>query len=161
MPKVSVVIPIFNVEEYLRECLDRLTGQTLEDIEIICVDDGSTDASSQILREYANNDRRIKLITKENAGYGSAMNTGIRAATGEYLGIVEPDDFVKKNMYKELVMLADKTGAEIVKADFYRFVKENGQIVRTYNQLTKLSGFYNRVIDPAVELTVFKFIKRR
>ena len=158
MPKVSIVVPTFNVEDYLCECLDSLVNQTLEDIEIICVDDGSTDNSPQILREYAGKDNRIKIITKKNSGYGNTMNVGIKAATGVYLGIVEPDDYVSINMYKELSELADEVGADILKADFYRFVKENERVVRTYNQLTKNADFYNRLIDPAKEQTVFKFI---
>lgn len=158
MPKVSIVVPTFNVEEYLRECLDSLVNQTLRDIEIICVDDGSTDSSPQILREYADKDKRIKIITKKNSGYGNTMNVGIKAASGEYLGIVEPDDYVKTTMYKELSELADETGADILKADFYRFVEEDGEVVRTYNQLTKIAGYYNRMIDPAEEQMVFKFI---
>ena len=158
MPKVSIVVPIYNVEEYLRECLDSLINQTLEDIEIICVDDGSTDNSPKILDEYACRDSRIKMITKTNSGYGNTMNVGIKAATGIYLGIVEPDDYVKTNMYEELSALADETGADILKADFYRFVKDNNSVVRTYNQLTKIAGFYHRLIDPTREQTVFKFI---
>ncbi len=158
MPKVSVVVPIFNVERYLQECLDSLVSQTLKDIEIICVDDGSTDHSPEILRDYADKDRRVRIITKENSGYGNTMNVGIKAATGEYLGIVEPDDFVKSSMFEELSELADKTGADIVKADFYRFVNENGGIVRTYTQLTKEAVFYNRIVNPAKEKNVFKFV---
>ena len=158
MPIVSIVVPTYNVENYLRECLDSLVNQTLQDIEIICVDDGSTDSSPEILRSYADQDKRIKIITKANSGYGNTMNVGIKAATGEYLGIVEPDDYVKTNMYKELSELADDTGADILKADFYRFVNENDTVVRTYNQLTKIAGYYNRMIDPTEEQTVFKFI---
>ena len=158
MPKVSIVVPAYNVEEYLRECMDSLINQTLEDLEIICVDDGSTDRSPEILRQYAEKDKRIKIITKKNSGYGHTMNVGIKAATGKYLGIVEPDDYVNSNMYKELSELAEETGADILKSDFYRFIKEDDSVVRTYNQLTKIAGYYNRMIDPTKEQTVFKFI---
>lgn len=158
MPKVSIVVPTYNVEEYLCECLDNLISQTLENIEIICVDDGSTDRSPEILCQYAEKDKRIKIISKNNSGYGNTMNVGIKAATGEYLGIVEPDDYVDTKMYKELSELADETGADILKSDFYRFVNENDGVVRTYNQLTKIAGYYNRMIDPTEEQTVFKFI---
>ena len=119
---------------------------------------GSTDRSPEILCQYAEKDKRIKIITKKNSGYGHTMNVGIKAATGEYLGIVEPDDYVNPNMYKELSELADETGADIVKSDFYRFINEDGNIVRSYNQLTKIAGYYNRMIDPTQEQTVFKFI---
>ena len=122
MPKVSVVLPIYNVEQYLRECLDTVVNQTLKDIEIICVNDGSTDNSLKIIKEFAEKDSRIKIIDKDNSGYGHSMNVGIDAATGEYLGIVEPDDFVSLNMFEELAAVADRVKADIVKADFYRFV---------------------------------------
>ena len=82
-PKVSVVIPIYNAEKYLRQCLDSIISQTLCEIEIICVNDGSTDGSLTIIEEYAAKDDRIKVISKPNAGYGHSMNMGLDAATGE------------------------------------------------------------------------------
>ena len=99
MPKVSIIIPTYNVENYLRECMDSVTRQTLKDIEIICINDGSTDGSLEILKEYADKDPRIVLVDKENEGYGVGMNIGLDKASGEYIGIVEPDDFVPLNMY--------------------------------------------------------------
>ena len=158
MPKVSVVLPIYNVEQYLRECLDSVVKQTLKDIEIICVNDGSTDSSLQIIKEFAEKDARIKIIDKPNSGYGHSMNVGIDAATGEYLGIVEPDDFVSLNMFEELAAVADRVKADIVKADFYRFVTINNRVNRTYYQLSKWGDFYNRMVDPEKELQVFKLI---
>ena len=89
MPKVSVIIPVYNVEKYLRECLDSVINQTLSDIEIICINDGSTDNSLEILKEYAENDSRIKIITQENQGQGVARNNAIEAAQGEYLVFVQ------------------------------------------------------------------------
>ena len=77
MPKVSIVVPVYNVEQYLRQCLDSIVTQTMKDIEIICVDDGSTDCSGKIIDKYAAADRRIKVLHKANAGYGAAMNAGI------------------------------------------------------------------------------------
>ena len=100
--KVSIVIPICNVERYLKECLDSVINQTLKDIEIICVDDGSTDASLSILRTYEKMDTRIKVITKQNSGYGNTMNVGMDIAIGEYIGIVESDDYIEKNMFERL-----------------------------------------------------------
>ena len=102
MPKISVIIPVYNVEKYLRECLDSVINQTLADIEIILVDDGSPDNCPQICDEYALKDNRIKVIHKENGGYGSAMNVGLEKATGEYIGIVEPDDYIDSKMYEDL-----------------------------------------------------------
>lgn len=117
--KVSIIIPIYNVEKYLRECLDSVVNQTLKDIEIICVNDGSPDNCGAIIDEYAKNDPRIKVIHKQNGGYGSAMNVGLENATGEYIGIVEPDDFIELNMYENLYDLAKLHNAEIVKSCFY------------------------------------------
>ena len=105
MPKISIVVPIFNVEKYLSSCLDCLTKQTMEDVEIICVDDGSTDSSSLILREYANRDSRIKILQQENKGAGAARNYGLSVAQGEYLMFLDSDDLFDVHMceamYKE------------------------------------------------------------
>jgi len=160
MAKVSVVIPTYNVEPYLRECMDSLIGQTLEDIEIICVNDGSTDNSLQILKEYAARDKRVVIIDKENGGYGMAMNMGIARATGEYIGIVEPDDFVPEYMYKELYEIASSNNLDFVKADFYRFKGNSatGQLQLEYNQLDSTKKHYNRVLKPYEEPCVIQFI---
>ncbi len=125
MPKVSVIIPVYNVEKYLRECLDSVINQTLADIEIIVVDDGSPDNCPQICDEYALKDNRIKVIHKENGGYGSAMNVGLDNATGDYIGILEPDDFVKNTMFEDLYSLADKNNLDMVKSDFYYYTTSN------------------------------------
>src|SRR5574344_1236108 len=94
--KVSVVIPIYNVENYLPQCLDSLVSQTLKDVEIICVNDGSTDRSADILSEYAAKYENIKIITQNNCGgVGGTRNVGVKAATGEYIAYVDGDDFVK------------------------------------------------------------------
>ena len=106
MPKVSIILPIYNVREYLAEALDSVINQTLRDLEIICVDDGSTDGSLDIIREYAAKDPRIVVITGPNGGYGKAMNKGLDRATGDYVGIVEPDDYVIPEMYEELYQTA-------------------------------------------------------
>ena len=103
MPKISVIIPVYNVEKYLPKCLDSLINQTLSDIEIICINDCSTDNSLEILEEYASKDERIKIIDlKENQGAAAARNKGLEIAKGEYLGFVDPDDYVDLNFYEEL-----------------------------------------------------------
>ena len=84
MPKVSVVVPTYNVEKYLAECMDSLLGQTLQDMEFVCVNDGSTDSSLEILKQYAAKDDRVKILDGPNGGYGKAMNRGLDACTGEY-----------------------------------------------------------------------------
>ena len=127
MPKISIIVPVYNVERYLRDCLNSLINQTLSDIEIICVNDGSTDSSPRILEEYVARDSRIKVINKENSGYGASMNIGLTAAEGEYIGIVESDDFVKTTMYEELYNLAVKNNADVVKSDYYLYTTSNNQ----------------------------------
>ena len=107
-PLVSIVVPVCNVEKFLGECLDSVINQTLKEIEIICVDDGSTDHSLEILREYEKKDSRIIVITKPNSGYGNTMNVGTDAASGEYVGIVESDDYVKENMFEILYKTAKR-----------------------------------------------------
>ena len=99
--KVSVIIPIYNTELYLRECLESLVAQTLRDIEIICVNDGSTDSSSKILKEYAARDERFVIIEQQNAGAGAARNNGMSAARGEYLSFLDADDLFKDTMLQK------------------------------------------------------------
>lgn len=130
MAKISILVPIYNVECYLRECLDSLIGQTLEDIEIVCINDGSTDNSAQILQEYASKDSRIKVIDKENSGYGASLNRGLEMATAEYIGIVESDDFADSKMFEELVALANKNNADVVKSDFFFYFSKKKQARR-------------------------------
>ena len=113
-PLVSILIPVYNVEGYLAKCLDSLINQTLTDIEIICVNDGSTDGSAEILEKYKEKDSRIKIVTKENGGLPSARNAGINVAQGKYLGFVDSDDFVEHNMFKRLYEVAEKDKADIV-----------------------------------------------
>ena len=157
-PRVSIILPIFNVELYLRECLDSVVNQTLKDIEIICVNDGSTDDSLSILEEYQKKDKRIKIISKPNSGYGHTMNVGIDAATGEYIGIVEPDDYVALDMYKTLYNEAVKNDVDFIKADFYRFTGSGNNIKKTYEKVARKDNNYNRIINPQNELEIFRFV---
>lgn len=112
-PKVSVILPVYNVGKYLRQSLDSLINQTLTDIEIICVNDGSTDEGYEILEEYKEKDSRIKVIHKENKGTGAARNDGLRMATGECIGFVDPDDWVKPNMFERLYGLIKEKDLDI------------------------------------------------
>ena len=127
MPKVSVIVPVYNVENYLRECLDSLINQTLKDIEIICINDGSTDSSLEIIEEYAKRDTRIKVINKPNSGYGDSMNLGMEQATGEYIGILESDDFTEHRMFEELYNLAKSNDADIAISDFCLYWSKNNK----------------------------------
>ena len=128
MNKVSVIIPVYNIEKYLEQCLYSVITQTLKDIEIIIVDDGSTDSSPQICDKFAGIDKRIKVVHKENAGLGIAYNTGMDIATGEYIGFVESDDFADEHMFEDLYELAKKHQADIVKSSWY-YYNTSGNIV--------------------------------
>ena len=152
MPKVSIIIPCYNVENYIKECLDSVVNQTLKDIEIICVDDGSTDSTGRILDDYAIKDSRIKVIHKPNSGYGASMNVGIDNATGDYIGIVEPDDYVELNMFEKLHNIAIETQVDFVKSDFFNFCED---MVQNYIQLDNKNTHYNRVINPMKEKSIF------
>ncbi len=121
MAKVSIVIPIYNVERYLRQCLDSVVNQTLRDIEIICVNDGSKDSSLDIIMEYVSKDERVKVIDKPNSGYGNSMNRGFDMATGEYIGIVESDDYADPEMFEKLYNCAKENDLDVVKSGFYYY----------------------------------------
>lgn len=109
-PKVSVIIPVYNVEKYLDDCLENVVNQTLQDIEIICVNDGSTDNSLEVLQKYESEDARIKIINKENGGLSSARNAGIREAKGEYILFLDSDDMISKGLCKNAYYLAKTYG---------------------------------------------------
>lgn len=133
MPKVSILVPTYNQENYLREALDSLINQTLQDIEILCINDGSTDKTPQILEEYRVRDKRIKVINKDNSGYGATMNIGLERVTGEYVAIVEPDDYIDSKMYEDLYNIACKFNSDIVKSCFYDNLqaKQEQRILKT------------------------------
>jgi glycosyltransferase involved in cell wall biosynthesis len=118
-PKVSVVVPIYGVEKYLRQCVDSILSQTLKEIEVILVDDGSPDGCPAIVDEYAAKDSRVVAVHQENGGYGRAVNHGIELAKGEYIGIVESDDWIEPEMYEKLYEKAKLTGVDLVKSQFY------------------------------------------
>lgn len=121
--KISIIVPIFNAEKYLQICLNSLLNQTLKDIEIICIDDGSTDHSSKILKEIQAKDERIKIIHQKNLGVAVARNNGISNANGEYIGFVDSDDWVDKDYFEKLYNAAMKYDVDVAVADFYRVGK--------------------------------------
>lgn len=153
MPKVSILVPIYNVEKYLRECLDSLICQTLDDIEIICINDGSTDSCAEILEEYRAKDKRIKVINKTNSGYGHSMNIGLNNAHGEYIGILEPDDFTDKHMYMDLYKLAKEFDAEVVKSDWSNYWTSKNESRKNGNIPVKKS---NKIINAKKDKSLLK-----
>lgn len=134
MPKVSVVVPVYNVEEYLEECLLSILNQTLSDIEVICVDDGSVDRSADILKEYAKKDNRIKIITQQNGKQGKARNAGVEISSGEYIGFVDSDDYIQANFYETLYNAAKKHNADIACTNIYRKRKTLGSYKIKYEK---------------------------
>ncbi|MGH2448537.1 MAG: glycosyltransferase family 2 protein [Chloroflexota bacterium] len=150
-PEVSVLIPVYNAERYLSECLGSVTGQTLRDLEIICINDGSTDNSMDIIESAAVKDPRIVVIDKENSGYGDSLNQGLERATGSYMGIIEADDFADAPMYKKLFRVAANSGADIVKSDFFEYS----------NGLSRKAGIIpmadaNKLMSPCEDTAIFR-----
>ncbi len=135
--KLSIIVPVYNVELYLPICLDSLINQTLEEIEIILVNDGSTDNSLSIINDYASKYSNIKIINKENGGLSDARNAGLKEAKGEYLAFVDSDDWIKKDMLKDLYLLAKKHSAEIAFCSLQN-INEKGKVCKLLPQLPQL-----------------------
>lgn len=144
--KVSVIIPVYNAEAYLRQCMDSVVNQTQEELEIICVDDGSTDTSAEILKEYAVKDRRIAIYSKSNAGYGHTINYGLERSKGKYIAIVESDDFIDANGIEKLYACAEENNADYVRSNYYEF---SGGEKDKLN--TSLNPYVNKKIKSACE----------
>lgn len=140
MPKVSIIIPVYNVEKYLRECLDSVINQTFHDIEIICIDDGSTDSSKQILAEYQSKDNRLKVISQKNGGQSKARNAGLDVATGDYIYFLDSDDYIKSNALEVLYKTAKTNNLEILFFDSEVFFEND--ILK--NQFSEYLTAYDR-----------------
>lgn len=119
-PLISVIIPVYNTKNYLRRCLDSVSKQTYSNLEIICIDDGSSDGSQIIVDEFAGRDARFKVLHKQNEGESSARNAGLRMATGDYWTFVDCDDWLEKNMYEELVDKIRKYHVDLVASAWYK-----------------------------------------
>lgn len=146
-PAVSVIVPVYNGERYLRACLDSALAQTFEDIEVVAVDDGSTDATPAILAEYAACDPRVRVVTQPNGGYGRACNHGVEEARGEYLAFLESDDEMMPTMLETLHARAVADDLDICKADFYTMVGEGEARQLTVLKTCPESRFYGPVHD--------------
>ena len=155
MCKVSVIVPVYNVAAYLPQCLDSILKQTLEDIEVICVDDGSADGSGEILDRYAGQDQRIKVFHKENRGYGAAMNMGLGVSKGEFVGIVESDDCILPDMYETLYAAAVSEDLDMVKAEAYYWYESIAYQKRIH--YSHLEPYFNRVLGDMDRNILCKF----
>lgn len=137
MPQVSVIVPVYNAENYLAECVDSILAQTIQDLECILVDDGSTDSSPAICDAYAEKDCRVKVIHKANGRAASARNAGMKIAQGTYIAFVDADDWISSDMYEK--MLA--TGADVCLCDYVRF---QGEQEFPFTQPNIREGFYDK-----------------
>lgn len=145
---VSIIVPIYNAGPYLEQCLDSIVGQTHKDLEIILLNDGSTDDSLATMRRYAENDGRIKMIDKQNQGYGATCNRGLAEATGTWISIVEPDDWIEPGMYADMLAFAAKfadegTPLDIVKTPYWRIWMPDTKQQRKLN-----CSYKNRIHPP-------------
>ena len=172
MPKLSVIIPIYNSQSTIRKCIDSVRHQTFSDIEIILVDDGSKDESLSICCEYEKEDTRIVVCHKENAGLVAARKTGLSLASGEYIGFVDSDDFIDSNMYFDLMAEAERNGADVIASnlilDYPKYSKECRSLLPLGYYVQKeleeivipkmvvYSGFVNYGLIPGVVVKIFK-----
>lgn len=154
MKKISVIIPIYNVEKYLCQCLDSIRNQTFKDLEIICIDDGSTDSCTQILDDFAKNDSRFVVVHKKNEGYGKAINQGIEIAEGEFIGIVDGDDYILPHMYETLYsQIISIKELDFVKSDYLIFYGDDSFRIHS----SFCSNYYDRIITAKERVQMFNF----
>ena len=130
--KVSVIIPVYNVENYLRECLDSIVNQSLSELEIICINDGSTDNSLNILHEYQKKDNRIRIINQENHGQGYARNVGLSQVVGDYVYFMDADDYLELTALEELYNLAENKSLDLIIFKLINFHDENRETFQTH-----------------------------
>lgn len=137
MPKISIIVPVYNAEKYLRECVESVLHQTLSDLELILVDDGSTDSSPAFCDAFAAQDVRVKVIHKPNGRAASARNAGLRIASGDYVAFVDADDWISPDMYEKML----QTNADVTLCDYVRF---QGEKQVPFTQPNIEAGFYHK-----------------
>ena len=157
MPKVSVVMPSLNVGSYIRECMESVANQTLKDIEIIAVDAGSSDGTLEILQEYEKRDGRIQVVCSQKKSYGYQVNLGIALAQGEYIGILETDDYIVPDMYETLYEACVKNDLDFVKGYTNQFytIKQEEKFLSPSNAFFIKEGLVNQVINPSERPDIF------
>ncbi len=143
--EISVIVPVYNVSRFLSECLDSILAQTFENFELICVDDGSTDGSEKILDGYALKDKRVRVIHKENGGYGSAMNVGMERAAGRYIAIVESDDMILPDFLETLYLKAAGDDLDIVKSEPFFWLPGRNYRFRYHGSAR--DGYFGRILS--------------
>ena len=170
MMKVTVIMPSLNVKPYIRQCMDSVCQQSLSELEILCIDAGSTDGTREILEEYAKKDVRVRLIHSEKKSYGYQVNLGLQMATGKYVAILETDDYIVPKMYENLYRMAEEYKLDYVKADYDTVLcLENGEMFQErFYTLREHKDWYGKVIGPEQlccmyisDTTLWKGIYRR
>jgi len=156
MIKVTVILPIYNVEQYLPKCLASVVQQTLKDIEIICVNDGSTDNCLKILEDFKSKDNRIKIINKQNAGLGNARNTGLEVAEGEYISFIDSDDYIDENFLELLYMEAKENDADVACGGIKRENDGDTYFLINYPQTVITDDIYQKILIS--KATQFSFV---
>lgn len=154
--KVSVIIPVYNTQKYLHECMDSVLAQKLEGMEILCVDDGSTDRCAVILDEYAGKEDRIRVFHIPNGGYGYAVNYGIDRAVGKYISIVEPDDYIDGEMLQTLYQAAEENELEVVSSNYKRFMGTGRERIFQVEYVMGEDKYYHKVLNPYTERDLLK-----
>jgi len=147
--KISVLVPVYNVEKYLHQCLSSIQNQTFTDFEVLCINDGSHDGSLDIIKSFAAQDKRFKIINKTNSGYGHSMNMGIDQACGDYIAIVESDDYIEKTMLERLYSVAVEYDLDVARCNYYKHTK-NTRKKENLDYVTK-----NIVVRPLDAVAVF------
>ena len=157
IPRVSVIIPIYNNYEYLNECINSVINQTIKDIEIICINDGSTDERvEKLLNSFYEKDNRITVVHKKNSGYGHSMNVGLDLAVGEFIGIVESDDYIKAEMYEKLFDASKKYNVKIVKSNPVQFFGDGKSREFKTVYITNNKNNYNKIVYPSKDNWIFR-----
>lgn len=158
MTKVSVIMPSLNTKPFINECLESVINQSLKDIEIICVDAGSIDGTLEEIEKYAKCDKRIRVVKSPKKSYGYQMNLGISLAKGEYIGIVETDDYIDGFMYEKLYTAAKENYAEIVKSNFSRFINDGEERIFYPAKIANNKNYYNILLNPQEKPELLKTV---
>lgn len=151
MIAISILVPVYNVERYLNQCLDSILQQTFRDFEVICINDGSTDHSLEIIKSFIAKDKRFKLIDKINTGYGHSMNQGLSQCQGEYISIIESDDYIKPDMLERLYTVAKKNNLDVARCNYYIFSKFSKKLNNDYIR----DILANKVLKPLDHIKIF------
>lgn len=151
MTAISILVPVYNVERYLNQCLNSILQQTFRDFEVICINDGSTDHSLEIIKSFIAKDKRFKLIDKINTGYGHSMNQGLSQCQGKYISIIESDDYIKPDMLERLYTVAKENNLDVARCNYYIFSKFSKKLNNDYIR----DILANKVLKPLDHIKIF------